>query len=616
MPSRSPAGETLTLDYEDGWAAVNRLIRQGKSWSGRELDCAYWNAGDGSFVDVSHTAGLAFAHDGRSFARVDWDGDGDLDLWLKNRTAPQVQFLRNGAGPGRALRLRLVGSSPNTEAIGARVEVLANGRWRVQEERLGSGYLGQSSAWLHFGLGQDEEPELVRVRWPDGHISRYPGLAAGGAYTLARASDAAQPHDSSARAVALEASTPVAERGTSSARIVLSHRVPLPELETTTFDGQLRSLASPEARAPRLLTFWASWCPNCVGELRGWDRARDEFGAAGLELLALSVDDDPSVARESWAAQGLSWPSGMAPETWVALFDLLQQLVVDRQREMALPTSFLIDDEGRLAVVYRGPVEAAQVLEDVARLDAERGTIASAPFPGRHLGAAHPVQLFEIARRLLDLERPQEALFYIDAACAEAGPAEDAPDEAPLIADALIRAGMHFLARQELEAAESALARARAYTPGDALVWYATARLRAAQRDNPGAIAAAERSLELDPDFAPAWELLGSVRYLTQDVPGAVAALTRAVALDPSLAQAWSTLGLAQMTSRNFDEAEGAFARRLELVPEDADAWTGLGVCRIQTGRVEAGIAALEKAVQLDPENERALGILRQLKRR
>ena len=62
MPSRSPAGETLTLDYEDGWAAVNRLIRQGKSWSGRELDCAYWNAGDGSFVDVSHTAGLAFAH--------------------------------------------------------------------------------------------------------------------------------------------------------------------------------------------------------------------------------------------------------------------------------------------------------------------------------------------------------------------------------------------------------------------------------------------------------------------------------------------------------------------------------------------------------------------------
>jgi tetratricopeptide (TPR) repeat protein/thiol-disulfide isomerase/thioredoxin len=616
VPSRSPQGETLTLDYEDGWSAVNRLIRQGKSWSGRELNCAFWNAGDGTFVDVSHTTGLAFDHDGRSFARVDWDGDGDLDLWLKNRTAPQVQFLRNGGEPAPSLRLRLVGQAPNTEAIGARVEVLAGGRWRVQERRLGSGYLGQSSEWLHFGLAPGEKLEQVRVRWPDGQLTEHDDLTAGAAFSIEREGARATRLDRPAREIELEASTPTPTPGATSARIPLSQPLVLPQLEAKTFDGRPISTTPGDTSRPRLLTFWASWCPSCLSELRGWDSVRHELQETGLEVLALSVDDDPTQAQEMWANLGLVWKSGMAPDSWVALFDLLQQLVVDRQREMALPTSFLLDGDGRLAVIYRGPVEASRILEDVTRLGAEREAFAGAPFPGRHIGEARPVNLFEVARRLLDLERPGEAMFYIDAACTAAGPLQSKPADAPLIADALIQAGMHFLAQGELAEADRALERARAWSPEDALTWFATARLRATQRDNIGAKEAAGRALELDDDFAPAWELLGSLRLVAQDPTGAIEALERAVGIDPNLAQAWSSLGMAHLTTGEFSRGERAFARRLGLVPNDADAWTGLGVCRLQTGRVQEGITALEKALEIDPKNARALDILRQLERR
>ncbi len=129
MPSQSPLSESLTLEYTDGWAAVNRLIREGKSWSGREPNTMYLNIGDGTFSDVSYTSGIAFPDDARCFAMVDWDYDGDLDFWIANRTAPKVRFVRNEAdGSNRWVALRLTGAKSNPDAIGARVDLQAGAR--------------------------------------------------------------------------------------------------------------------------------------------------------------------------------------------------------------------------------------------------------------------------------------------------------------------------------------------------------------------------------------------------------------------------------------------------------------------------------------------------------
>ena len=66
-------------------AQLSRMIEQGRSFSGKETNCVYLNTGNnGLFTDVSFSSGLDFSDDGRSVATVDWDHDGDLDLYLTN----------------------------------------------------------------------------------------------------------------------------------------------------------------------------------------------------------------------------------------------------------------------------------------------------------------------------------------------------------------------------------------------------------------------------------------------------------------------------------------------------------------------------------------------------
>ena len=53
MASQTPAGEEATVDYENGWASLTRLMDEGASWSGNERHCAFLNLGDGTYADVS-----------------------------------------------------------------------------------------------------------------------------------------------------------------------------------------------------------------------------------------------------------------------------------------------------------------------------------------------------------------------------------------------------------------------------------------------------------------------------------------------------------------------------------------------------------------------------------
>ena len=94
-------------------------------------------------------------------ALVDWDHDGDVDLWLTNRTAPRVRFFRNDY-PRRHhfLSVRLRGRSCNRDAIGARLELVMAGwgtKKRIKTIHAGDGFLGQSSKTVHFGLGAEDK---------------------------------------------------------------------------------------------------------------------------------------------------------------------------------------------------------------------------------------------------------------------------------------------------------------------------------------------------------------------------------------------------------------------------------------------------------------------------
>jgi tetratricopeptide (TPR) repeat protein len=221
FPSRDAMANTA---YENGWNALSQAAHEKYSEAGRQPNVFYVRRG-GKYYDFSGLSGLDFADDSRAFAVTDLDGDGNADLLLKSRLGPQVRVFQNHCGTTRrSIAFRLQGVRSNRDAIGARVEVDG----KVKFVAAGSGYLSQHTKVVHFGLGENETANVVRILWPSGDRQEFRSLAAGFRYDIAEGS--ATPHATAfAPRVPLPAGTVPADNEARLADTWLLQPVPLPE---------------------------------------------------------------------------------------------------------------------------------------------------------------------------------------------------------------------------------------------------------------------------------------------------------------------------------------------------------------------------------------------------
>ena len=128
------------------------------------------NNGDGTYRDVSETAGAYFTQAlvGRAAATADYDNDGDTDIVIMNSNQRAVLLRNDGGNEKRWLGIKLIGTQSNRDGIGARVTVVAEDITQVAEVKSGSSYASGSDTRLLFGLGESQHVEKITVVWHGG----------------------------------------------------------------------------------------------------------------------------------------------------------------------------------------------------------------------------------------------------------------------------------------------------------------------------------------------------------------------------------------------------------------------------------------------------------------
>jgi hypothetical protein len=134
----------------------------------------FWNRGEGKNKGYAAVTADKAGNDlfkpivGRGSAFADIDGDGDLDVVLTQIGGAPL-LLRNDQNLGHHwIRLKLVGTKSNRDAIGAWIKVRAGGHTLSRQVMPTRSYLSQSELPVTIGLGEVRELDSVEITWPSG----------------------------------------------------------------------------------------------------------------------------------------------------------------------------------------------------------------------------------------------------------------------------------------------------------------------------------------------------------------------------------------------------------------------------------------------------------------
>jgi thiol-disulfide isomerase/thioredoxin len=132
-----------------------------------------------------------------------------------------------------------------------------------------------------------------------------------------------------------------------------------PELTGELLDGTGTYDPATYAGEVLVVNFWASWCGPCVGEAPELEAVYAAHRDDGVAFLGLNVRDEIDAAR-AFARQHTSYPSIFDPSSRLALgFDV---------HPNAIPTTIVIDRDGRIAAIARAAVVASELEPVVAAL--------------------------------------------------------------------------------------------------------------------------------------------------------------------------------------------------------------------------------------------------------
>ncbi|QOY91684.1 FG-GAP-like repeat-containing protein [Paludibaculum fermentans] len=578
--AKSPVRQTAAPAYENGWNAINQLIRQDYSWAAPEPNMFFARRA-GRYYNFSGVSGLDLAEDSRAFAFTDIDGDGNLDIVLKSRCGPQVRVLQNDCGVDRnKLVLALRGTKSNRDAIGARVEVDGQVKWIAA----GSGYLSQHTKRLHFGLSNKSKAEKVTVLWPTGERQDLGPLAAGFLYEVVegQAQVAAKP-------LAKPSAWPkgpavVADNVSRLHSTWFWEPVPLPE----------------KRRGPGLLVVHA-----------------------GETLPSIDGPVDRLDLRQ-------------APVELAAAYSILRRYLFDHRVELETPLWLLVDGESKVRKIYAEAPDGGELKADLQSLGGPLPEPRGLPFPGIYTGRPRR-DYYKFGGALLQAGYPEQALPYLEEMLRRT---PDNP-KALLAVGRIHLEGKRFdLARGVLQRAveldprlpegwnELGGVEAQAGRWPEALKYYEKALALApelpyvllnaahAQEEAGHGIEAERlfrRLLELEPNNVDAANGLGLFLAKQGKTDEARKLFEKAISIRRDDSSAINNLGVLYMNIGQPNDAIAAFRYGIQVAPDNETLYLNLARVHVQLGQRESARGVMRELLAKQPGNAMAQRALKSL---
>ncbi len=602
--ANSPLEARSAHDYEQGWNALNELIRSDGTWSGYERNVFYANNRDGTFSDISGVTGLDFIEDGRAFALSDFNHDGRLEVLLKNRNGPQLRLLQNvmkDLAPSIAFRLR--GVKSNRDAIGAAITVDTGSRRQTRMLQAGSGFLSQHSKEVFFGLGEATGPVRASIRWPSGLLQELRDLPLNHRVWVEEGMapshfEAFAAQGGRAEAVPLPKTSSLLSDLPEKVETWLLAPLAAPDFSLPDLSGQMRTLNALRGKAV-LLNFWTTGSTSCREDLKVFNRLHQRWTEQGLHLLAVNLDDpaDREKVRALARDGHLSLSILLGSDDLAGIYNILYRYLFDRHRDLSLPTSFLIDRNGEIVKIYQGVLNPEQVEQDfrhIPQTTAER--LAKAlPFSGVS-------DTSEFRRNYLNYGSVYFQRGYLDQAEAFFRLALRGDPES---AEALYGLGSVYLNQGRNGKAQESFERATklqaSYPDTLSNAWNNLGLVATRAGHTDEAIPYFQEALKLNPNHLIALENMGNAYRQQKNWDEARKALERAVAIGPQDAEANYSLGMVFAQLNDTHRAYEYLQRALKSRPDYPEALNNLGVLYLRTGRRDEAVASFEECIRVAP---------------
>jgi peroxiredoxin len=134
-----------------------------------------------------------------------------------------------------------------------------------------------------------------------------------------------------------------------------SVRQPAPTISGPTLEGGTFDLAEQRGQVV-VLNVWGSWCGPCRAEAPQLERAAVALAPKGVQFVGLNTRDKPEPAKAFIKRFGITFPSLSDPD------GRLQLGFRDTLPPAAIPSTLVIDREGRVAARIIGPLESQSTL--------------------------------------------------------------------------------------------------------------------------------------------------------------------------------------------------------------------------------------------------------------